>query len=105
MALTLPGALRRHLLRVLVGVEVVDAGAIPVIVAAGTSGTGPHRFLTRTLLPTVAKSLLLLALGAVFRAQLPLLHPQDRRAAHAVAGCAYLLLTRLRETRLQGAQL
>lgn len=98
-------ALERNLPGVLLGAKVADAAAIPVILAAGMSRIGYRRFLAWNLLLTVPKSLLLLGFGALFGTQLArFLSPTSGALLAAVVVGAYLLITTLRKTRLQGAQ-
>ena len=72
----------QHLPAVLAGAKVADVAAVPVLLAAGSSGVGYLRFLGWSALLTAPKVAVLLTLGALFG---------DRVARHLDAGTAALL--------------
>lgn len=96
----LEASLARNLPGVLLGAKVADAGAIPVILAAGASGVGYGRFLAWDLALSVPKSLLLLAVGAVFGTQLTrFLSPTTSVLVALAALAAYVAVTTYRTSR------
>lgn len=96
----LEASLARNLPGVLAGAKIADAAAIPVILAAGASGVGYGRFLAWNLALSVPKSLLLLALGAVFGIQAKSFFTPATSVLVAVgAVAAYLALASYRTSR------
>lgn len=105
----LEASLTRNLPGVLAGAKVVDAAAVPVILAAGASGVSYTRFVSWNLALSIPKSLLLLSVGALFGAQVSrFLSPTTSLLAALGGLAAYLLVITFRNARrtaaLQGAQ-
>lgn len=95
---SLGAALASHLPMVLTGAKIADAAAVPTMLAAGFSGVRIHRFLAWDGAITAVKSVVLLAAGALFAAQVvPLVTPATSVALlAAVVGSALLARTLVR---------
>ena len=95
-ALQLQARMERDLPGVLLGAKVVDVAAVPVVLTIGLSGVPYARFLGWNALITAPKAGVLLALGALFGAQvLPRLDAWTAVAVAAACAAGYLLLKRL----------
>lgn len=84
----------------LLGAKVADVAAIPVILAAGASGTSYPRFLMWSLALSIPKALLLLTVGAAFGTQAAdLLTPTTTAALGLAALGVFMTITTVRHRR------